>query len=103
MDRKDRAEAVKYFRMGTQLGDPDSMMSLAEMIGWGYATPINEGETRIALFERAAGLGNEAAGRALQIERENEAKAEQDFVRQQQQQEMTLRMFGAILQNIPHR
>ena len=40
-DQNNVVAAVKLFRMGTKLGDPDSMLSLAEMIDEGRATPMN--------------------------------------------------------------
>jgi TPR repeat protein len=53
-------EAVKLFRKGAALGDPDSMMSLAEQ--------IHNGQTKgdvISLYQRAAKLGHPGAKRAL--------------------------------------
>ena len=54
------AEAVKLFQKGAALGDPDSMMSLAEQIGNGQA----KGDM-ISLYQRAAKLGHPAAKKAL--------------------------------------
>jgi TPR repeat protein len=53
-------EAVKLFRKGAALSDPDSMMSLAEQIGNGQT----KGDV-ISLYQRAAKLGHPAAKRAL--------------------------------------
>jgi hypothetical protein len=53
-------EAVKLFHKGAALGDPDSMMSLAEQIGNGQA----KGDM-ISLYQRAAKLGHPGAKRAL--------------------------------------
>jgi hypothetical protein len=68
-ERKDYAEAAKHFRMGVQLGDPDAMASLAEMIVKGHAAPKHEGET-IELLKRAARLGHVGAARALEQEQQ---------------------------------
>ena len=53
-------EAVKLFQKGAALGDPDSMMSLAEQIGGGHA----KGDM-ISLYQRAAKLAHPAAKKAL--------------------------------------
>jgi hypothetical protein len=57
-------EAVKLFKKGADLGDPDSMMSLADLIHNGQATG-NTGNM-IALYQRAAKLGHPGAIRALE-------------------------------------
>jgi hypothetical protein len=54
-------EAVKLFKKGADLGDPDSMMSLADQIHNGQATG-----NMIALYQRAANLGHPRAIRALE-------------------------------------
>jgi hypothetical protein len=54
-------EAVKLFKKGADLGDPDSMMSLADLIHNGQATG-----NMIALYQRAAKLGHPGAIRALE-------------------------------------
>lgn len=99
-DRKNIPEAVNVFRTGVRLGDPDSMVSLAEMIDRKYALPADQSETKISLYARAAALGHQGAQRALQVEQANEAKAAQDLAVQQQQQRLMLEMFGTIVQNV---
>jgi hypothetical protein len=54
-------EAVKLFRKGAALGDPDAMMSLADQIRNGQATG-----NVIELYQRAAKLGHPGAIRALE-------------------------------------
>ena len=54
-------EAVRLFKKGADLGDPDSMMSLADQIHNGQATG-----NMIALYQRAAKLGHPRAIRALE-------------------------------------
>ena len=99
-DKKNVNEAVSVFRVGTRLGDPDSMVSLAEMIDRGHATPVDQNETKIALYARAAALGHQAAQRALQVEQAKEAKAAQDLATQQQQQRLMLEVLGTVIQNV---
>jgi hypothetical protein len=94
---------VKVFRMGVQLGDPDSMVSLAEMIGRGRTVPMNASETKLALYERAARLGHEGAAQALRVEQENELRAEQERKQQLEQQRRAMESFQLLLQNIPRR
>jgi hypothetical protein len=60
-------EAVKLFRNGVALGDPDSMMSLADLIDQNHATG-----DKISLYQRAAKLGHpraKMAWEALGLER----------------------------------
>ena len=54
-------KAVKLFKEGADLGDPNSMMSLADQINNGHATG-----DMIALYRRAAMLGHPRAIRALE-------------------------------------
>jgi TPR repeat protein len=54
-------EAVTLFRKGVALGDPDAMMSLADLIGQNHATG-----DQISLYQRAAKLGHPRAIRALE-------------------------------------
>jgi hypothetical protein len=54
-------EAVKLFKKGVDLGDPDSMVSLADQINNGQATG-----NMIALYQKAAKLGHPRAIRALE-------------------------------------
>jgi TPR repeat protein len=54
-------EAVKLFRKGAALGDPDSMMSLADQLGQNHATG-----DRISRYQRAAKLGHPRAKMALE-------------------------------------
>jgi TPR repeat protein len=102
-DRKNIPEAVNLFRKGTQFGDPDSMVSLAEMIDRRHATPMSEDETKMALYGRAAAMGHPAAVRALQVEQEKEVKEEQQRLLQQQQQQIMLQILGGVVQNLGRR
>jgi TPR repeat protein len=55
------SEAVKLFRKGAALGDPDAMMSLADQIDQNHAT-----DDKISLYQRAAKLGHLRAKMALE-------------------------------------
>jgi len=54
-------EAVKLFRKGVALGDPDAMMSLADQMDQNHATG-----DKISLYQRAAKLGHPRAKMALE-------------------------------------
>jgi TPR repeat protein len=102
-DKHDPARAVALFRTGVQAGDPDAMLSLAEMIGRGHAVPTNESETKLELYRRAAQLGSSAATNAYNVELAREQQGMEERRIQLQQQQMMLQMFGGILQSIPRR
>jgi TPR repeat protein len=96
-DKKDQATAVQYFKTGSQLGDADAMVSLAEMIDRHYFAPENSYDMKLALWRQAAELGHTGAAKAL----ENEAaKAEQQQIQQlnqQRAQQMMIQMIGGII------
>jgi len=98
--RRNIPEAVNHFRMGTQLGDPDSMVSLAEMYDRGHARPRSEDETKIALLERAARLGHPGAARSLMIEQEKDVQIEQQRTFQQEQARRVIEMFAGFIQGM---
>ena len=79
------------------------MLSLAEMIDRNYAFPRGPGETKLALYRRAAQLGNKAAAHAEQVELEKLGQAEANRERQIQQAKITGEMFNLILRGMPLR
>lgn len=94
---KNKAEAVRQFRTGAQLGDPDCMVSLAEMIdqkSYFVADPLRE---KIDLYKRAAETGHPAAQRALEVEMANFQQQQQQLMTQQQIQQQMIGLFGAAL------
>jgi TPR repeat protein len=99
-DRKDTANAVGLWRKGVDLGDTDSMISLAELIEKGRVVPQNAGETPLELYKRAADLGNENGARAYQAEVSNAEQQQQQQIQQLEQQRMMLQIIGGVLQNI---
>ncbi len=82
-ERKNFTDAVSHFRMGVQLGDPDSMVSLVEMYDRGHASPRHEREARNALLERAARLGHLGASERLGREQAKAAEVERQRALQQ--------------------
>ena len=50
IEKENPSKAVELFRNGVRLGDPDAMVSLAEMIDKGRTVPLNQSETKLALM-----------------------------------------------------
>jgi hypothetical protein len=67
---KNYGAAVTYFKTGSQLRDPDSMVSLVEMIDRGYVQTDRLYELKYQLLRTAADLGHQGA--QLQIREEEE-------------------------------
>jgi TPR repeat protein len=99
-DRKDLATAAALFRKGAELGDSDSMLSLADMIENNQVIPQGPNETPLELYKRAAELGNQDGVRAYQTELANAQQMQQQRVQQLQQQQMMLQIMGNVLRNI---
>jgi hypothetical protein len=84
--RKDFRQAIIYFKGGAQRGDPDSMVSLADLIDRNYYVPETDPiATRFALLSMAAELGHLGAQFAVQQERVKFQQLQQQREFQQQQ------------------
>jgi hypothetical protein len=94
-------EAVNYFRTGVDLGDSDSMLSLAEMIDRNYTFPRGPRETKLALYHRAAQLGNKTAANAEQVELQKLGQAEVNRDLQIQQGKIAGEVFKTIIHGMP--
>lgn len=103
IDLKNPQEAVTAFRNGVELNDTDSMVSLAEMVDRGFATPRNAEETKLALYSKAGRLGNRTALNAEQVERQKLGQAEQNREIQMQQARIAGEVFNIILQGMARR
>jgi hypothetical protein len=68
---KNYGEALKYFEAGSQLGDPDSMVSLVEMVDKGYLPADRPQELKCQWLRTAAGLGHQGALLQIQEEEKN--------------------------------
>ncbi len=96
-DKNSRGEAITVFKEGVQLGDPDSMVSLADLINRRFVPVPNPVATRYALLNRAAELGHQGAKRAVeQMDIEFQAQ-QRERASQQQQQQIILDLMGTIL------
>jgi hypothetical protein len=68
---KNYGAAIKYFKAGSQLRDPDSMVSLVEMVDRGYLPTDRPQELKCQLLRTAAGLGHQGAQLQIQEEEKN--------------------------------
>ena len=101
LKRKIRVEAIALFKAGAQAGDSRLVtLSLAEMIDRNHLTVANPAQEKLALYQRAAQLGNKTAITAYQVELAKVQNEEQRRMQELQQQRMMLQMFGTVLRNI---
>ncbi len=102
--RKDIQKAIGYFKEGVRRGDPDSMVSLADLVERHYYVPENNDPTatRFALLARAAQLGHPGAQLAVEQERIKFQQLQIQQQNQQQQEQLMIQMFGTILQSVVH-
>jgi TPR repeat protein len=100
-DKKDITQAVNHFRMGAELGDPDSMVSLADMINRGAFNPQNSNYIRISLLKKAAALGDQAALRVHNSGLERQQDSQNHQTTGQARQRRTLETYGDVERSIP--
>lgn len=98
--RSDFRTAVNLFLAGARLNDPDSMLSLAEMVDRGHFVPPNPIEAKLALLRRSSELGNAQAKRAFDIESAKYSVAEGAPVMAPNERQI-LQLLGTILQGAP--
>jgi hypothetical protein len=100
--RKSYKGAVSLFKEGTQLGDPDSMVSLASFVGSVYFPAENPPAVKFALLSRAAQLGHQGAQLAIEQQKNELQQQQQERASQQQQERIMLQLFGTILRGVGH-
>lgn len=100
--RRNYSGAIAVFKGGAQLGDPDSMVSLVDLIQRGYVHVENPEAAKFALLSRAAQLGHQGAQLAVEQLKVEFQQKQQEREFQQQQQRMMLDMFGRILGGVAH-
>jgi hypothetical protein len=91
-ERSNEREGIRQFQMGTELGDPDSMVSLAEMMRRGMVMPRRPSEP-LELYRRAAQLGHVEAAQVLQ-------QIEQEGQYQDEQQRLMIEFLRTLLQTM---
>jgi len=97
MKRKDYPGAIAAFKNGAQADDPDSLVSLADLIQQGIVHVPDPESYSLALLARAAKLGHRGAQRAVE---EHAKIVHQNQLQQQyqsQQEQLMLNLFGNIL------
>lgn len=95
--------AAASFRMGVDLGDPESMDSLANLLSRGLVQPTRQTDEPNYLISMAAAKGHAGAQAKLSRMRENEAVQQQQTLQQQRDMQMFMGVVGGVLQNIPRR
>jgi TPR repeat protein len=88
------AAAATQFKLGVEYGDPDAMVSLAEMIKKGRADG-----NYIALYQRAANMGHQGAQETLEQEQQQQLELQQQTAAQMEKQRRAMEILGTILQN----
>jgi hypothetical protein len=99
-DKKNISQAVTHFRMGVELGDPDSMVSLAGMINRGAFNPPNSTHLKTSLLKKAAGMGDQAALRAYSSELERQQDPQN---RQLSEHRRMVETYGEVVRSMPWR
>lgn len=99
-DKQNKPQAISSFRQGIQVGDVDSLVSLAELVDRGDVTPANNSETKIELCRRAAELGHIGARQCYEAELAKQEQAEKDRMQQLERQKMVIQIIGAVIQNV---
>ncbi len=94
------AGAIAVVKEGAQLDDPDSLVTLAELVEKGHVQVADPQAFKFALLSRAARQGHQGAQIAVEQERIKLEQNQQQQALQQQQQQMMLNMFGTILQGV---
>lgn len=102
-ERKDIPKAIQLFKMGSSLGDTDSMVSLADLYDRGLVGASDPYSAKWELLNRAAGLGHAGAQRAIAAERDRVQKDANDQQMQQEAARNAAVIFGTILQNVGRR
>lgn len=102
-DLKNPQAAINYFRAGVDLDDSDSMLSLGEMISRNLYMPRGPSETKLALYHRAAQLGNAAGARAENEELEKQGAEVANQELQLEQAKIAGQVFNVILQGMARR
>jgi hypothetical protein len=77
---KDYSAAITYFKTGSRLQDPDSMVSLVEMIDKGYIPTDRPHELKYQLLKMAADLGHQGAQLQIREEEKNLTPAQRQAV-----------------------
>ncbi|ULO23490.1 hypothetical protein [Methylocystis sp. SB2] len=100
MRKHDMKTAISVLKAGVAANDPDSMVTLSNLVEKGYLPVQNPVAAKYALLERAAQLGHSGARIAVDEQKIEIQQRQQEHISQQQQQQMMLEMFGTILRGV---
>ena len=90
------AAAIAFFRKGAQLGDTDAMVSLASYMQRGKVAGASYNDA-IALYQRAAAIGNQDAEKALEPLLAAQKQAEQQHQQELQNAQAIMGLFGGMV------
>jgi tetratricopeptide (TPR) repeat protein len=102
LKRKDYSGAIAAFKNGAQANDPDSLVSLAELIQRGIVRVPDPQSYRLALLERAAHLGHQEAKSVVEEQTKIIQQNQRQQQNQSQQEKLMLNLFGNILGSVLH-
>lgn len=100
--RNDLSGAIASFRQGSNLGDPDAMVSLATMISKGRVQGFGP-EEAFRLFKKAASMGHRDAAEAADRMMESHRQAEQNRLQNEQAARAFMGLVGGALGGIGRR
>lgn len=97
------ADGTKAFQRGTNLGDPDSMVSLAELILKGRVPVSDPSAQALRLLQRASSLGHEGATFAYEQLAEATRQEAGRLETERMTQLQMMQVFQSIFQSMPKR
>lgn len=98
--KKDMRTAISILKSGVKANDPDSMVTMADLVERGYVPAQNPVAAKYALLERAAQLGHSGAQLAVEQMKAELQQQQQQRAFQQQEQQMMLDLFGTIVRGV---
>jgi len=98
--KRDIRTAIPLLKSGVRANDPDSMVTLADLIERGFVNVQNPVAAKYALLERAAQLGHSGAQLAVERQKAELQQRQQERAFQLQEQQMMLDLFGTLLRGV---
>lgn len=98
--KRDMRAAISVLKEGVKANDPDSMVTMADLVERGYVPVQNPAAAKYGLLERAAQLGHAGAQQAVAQMKTELQEQQQERAFQQQEQQMMINMFGTILRGV---
>jgi len=98
--KRDMRTAISILKSGVKANDPDSMVTMADLVERGYVPAQNPVAAKYALLERAAQLGHSGAQLAVEQMKAELQQQQQQRAFQQQEQQMMFDLFGTIVRGV---